>query len=170
MEKKKIVSIIGPSKSNCTPEIYEFGLKLGKAIIDLDFILVCGGMHGIMEAVCKGAKQSSNYKYGCTIGIIPTYNKNDANIFCDIVIPTGIGLSRNQIIANTGDILIAVSGGAGTLSEIAFGWQMNKKVICYTEFDGWAKNLAGKNLDAKHKGLLLSAKNLKQVVDYLKTV
>ena len=95
---KKLAGVIGPNKENCTPEIYAFGLALGKKIIDLDFILVCGGKQGIMEAVCKGAKQSKNYSFGNTVGIIPEKDKEPANPFCDIVIPTGIGYARNQII------------------------------------------------------------------------
>jgi len=161
--RKKIIGVIGPNKENCTEVIYNFGLELGKLIIDLNYLLSCGGKQGIMEAVCRGAHNSQNYTFGCTIGIIPEAEKSIANAWCDIVVPTGIGLARNQIVVNTADLLIAVAGGAGTLSEIAFAWQMNKQTICYTEFEGWSKRLAGYDLDNRNKGLFTQAANFAEL-------
>ncbi|MFC0878028.1 TIGR00725 family protein [Saccharicrinis sp. FJH2] len=147
----KTISVIGPNTSACTPDIYEFGIQLGKFLIDNNFIIVCGGMHGLMEAVCKGAKRSDTYSFGKTVGIIPGTNRNEANIYCDIVIPTGIGFARNVIVVNSGDVVLAVGGGAGTLSEISLAWQFDKKVICFTQYSGWAANLANKTLDNRKK-------------------
>ncbi|MCK5169381.1 MAG: TIGR00725 family protein [Bacteroidales bacterium] len=166
--KEKFVGIIGPGSDICTNEIYEFGLNLGKYLTDHNYLTVCGGKGGIMEAVCKGSKLSGKYIYPNTIGIIPSNDKAEANEYCDIVIPSGIGLARNSIIVNTADLLIAVAGGAGTLSEIAFAWQMNKKVICFTGFEGWAKNLAGKDLDLRNSNLLLSANTLDEIIELIK--
>ena len=159
----RMIGVIGPNKENCTSAIYSFGFELGQRLIDLGFSIVCGGKQGIMEAVCKGARFSEKYVKGKVIGIIPEATKESANPYCDIIIPTGIGYARNQIIVNTADILIAVAGGAGTLSEIAFAWQMNKRVICFTGFDGWSKTLAGKDLDARSEGLLFEAKTLLEI-------
>ena len=168
MIRKSIVGVIGPNYENCTDEIFNFGLELGKQLTDLNLMIVCGGRKGIMEAVCMGSKLSGKYQYPNTIGIIPSNDKTDANEYCDIVIPSGIGLARNSIIVNTADLLIAVAGGAGTLSEIAFAWQMNKKVICFTGFEGWAKNLAGKDLDLRNSNLLLSANTLDELIELVK--
>ena len=116
--KQKIIGVIGPNTENCTDEIYEFGIELGKMIIDLGFFLVSGGKQGIMEAVSKGARKSANYYKGKVIGIIPEKDSSHANEYVDIVISTGIGLARNSIIANTADIIIAVAGGAGTYRKL----------------------------------------------------
>ncbi|MFC2086403.1 TIGR00725 family protein [Bacteroidota bacterium] len=168
MTQKTVVGVIGPNHENCNNDIYNFGMKLGEMLTDLDVMIVCGGRKGIMEAVCQGAKLSENYNNHTTIGIIPSGDKSEANQFCDIVIPTGIGLARNSIIVNTADILVAVAGGSGTLSEIAFAWQMNKKVICYTAFEGWSKELAGKDLDQRNAGLLFEAASLEEVISLVK--
>ena len=164
-----LVSVIGPGKISCTPEIYDFGLKLGKRLVDNRYHIVCGGMLGLMEAVCQGARGSKKYKPGCTIGIIPFADKSTANPYCDIVIPTGIGIARNQLVVNTGDVVIAVAGGAGTLSEIAFSWQLNKKVICYNGFGGWSEKLSELDLDGTRKGLIKKANSLKEIFELLKS-
>lgn len=138
-------------------------MRLGKLLIDRNCFIVCGGLTGMMEAVCKGAYQSNNYMLGATIGILPSENKEDANDFVDVVIPSGIGTARNALIVRTADLLIAVGGGAGTLSEIAFAWQFNKNVICYQGLGGWSERLAGNNLDHRKEGLLHPAESLEQI-------
>jgi uncharacterized protein (TIGR00725 family) len=165
MSRKKTVSVIGPNAGVCTPEIYAFGEKLGKALADRGFRIVSGGMAGLMEAVSKGARDSDSWQDGITVGIIPFLEKEKANDYCDIVIPTGIGIARNQLVVASGDVVVAVAGGAGTLSEIAFAWQMGKPVICYSGFGGWSEKLAGEALDARHPGrVLIRAKSLEEVV------
>ncbi|NOZ46647.1 MAG: TIGR00725 family protein [Chlorobi bacterium] len=164
MSVKKIVGVIGPNYENCTADIYNFGVLLGQKLSELDVIIASGGRLGLMEAVFKGAKQFNKGQIK-TMGILPSGNKTEANKFCDLVVATGIGLARNSIVANTADILVAVAGGAGTLSEIAFAWQFNKKVICYTGFEGWANNLAGLNLDNRNTNLLLKAGSVEQIID-----
>lgn len=165
--RKPVIGVIGPNKQNCTPAVYDFGLQLGKQLIDLDTTIVCGGKQGIMEAVCKGAMQSGNYQYGCTVGILPEEDASQSNPYCDILIPSNIGIARNLIIVNTANILVAVAGGSGTLSEIAFAWQRNKPILCHTGFGGWSANLAGKQLDERHKGKLREANNMKSIKQQL---
>lgn len=156
----KTITVIGPNKSVCSEELYEFAIKLGKMLVDLDYIIINGGMYGVMEAIFKGARQSDKYNFGKTIGIIPSLNKEDANKYCDIVIPTGIGCARNQIVVNSSEIIIAISGGAGTLSEIAYAWQMNKQIYSFVNFDGWAKELADMKLDSRKNDKIISVSNL----------
>ena len=76
--------------------------------------LVCGGLSGIMEAACRGAKSAG----GTTIGILPGRSSRDANSYVDIPIVTTMGFSRNVIVVHTGDAVIAIGGAFGTLSEI----------------------------------------------------
>lgn len=169
-EKKFIIGIIGPNQSLCTKEIYDFGLLLGRRLIDDGYIIVCGGMFGLMEAVCKGARNSPIYTYGSTIGIIPSVEKKYANPYCDIVIPTGLGLARNVLIVNTADVIVAVGGGAGTLSEIAYSWQTGKEVLCYKGFDGWAKQLAGTDLDSTQQRKLIAVNSLEEILQTLREI
>jgi uncharacterized protein (TIGR00725 family) len=90
----------------------------------LGYTVICGGGSGIMEAVCRGARNGG----GRTVGILPGDNAGDANRFVDTVIVTGMGTSRNRIIALSGGVVIAVGGKYGTLSEIAFALQAGKPV------------------------------------------
>jgi len=132
----------------------------------MNFHLVCGGMEGIMEAVCIGFAEVKKKK-GISMGITPYDRRSSANKYCDIVIPSGIGISRNAIIVNSSDVLVAVAGGAGTLSEIAFSWQKNKHVVCYDGFEGWAKKLGDTQLDSRRRKLLHSASSLEQVKEII---
>jgi len=84
-----------------------------------------------MKAVCSGFKAAG----GLTIGIIPSYDKKDANEFVDIVVPTGLGLARNVLVVQAGDIVVALPGEYGTLSEIAYCLQFGKPVISLASWD-----------------------------------
>lgn len=161
-QRLPVVGVIGPSKFTCSDEVYSFGIELGKMIAKLNVNLVCGGMEGIMEAVCFGFMQTTRKK-GVSIGITPYDRRGASNPYCDIIIPSGIGISRNAIIINSSDVLVAVAGGAGTLSEIAFAWQKNKHVICYNGFEGWAKKLSGTQLDSRRRKLLHSASDMNEI-------
>lgn len=162
----KKIGIIGPNQSMCSQQLYDFGVQLGKQIASKDRTLICGGLGGFMEAVCCGAKQSDKTFSGQTIGILPDAVKDKANKYIDIPIATGQGIARNIIIINTADIIIAAGGGAGTLSEIAFAWQQKKTVLCVTLFDGWAKELAGRNLDNRANGLLIAVNSIDEILKH----
>lgn len=163
----KKIGIIGPNNKICSKELYDFGVQLGQQIATEDRIIVCGGLGGFMEAVCKGVKKAQSTFNGQTIGFLPNENPEAANPYIDIAVPTGIGVERNIIIVRTADIFIAAGGGAGTLSEIAFAWQLKKKVLCVTIFEGWAKELAGKNLDDRQNGLLIPVNNIDEILKHL---
>lgn len=159
------IAIIGPNESQCTDEIRAFGKQLGKAMADAGFNLVTGGLGGLMQAVFEGAKSSGNAANIRTIGILPGEAKADANHFCDLVIPTGMGIARNVLVVRTGDIVVAVGGGAGTLSEIAFAWQLGKKVICMAGLGGWSGSLAGTALDSRRSDQLINARSVNEVME-----
>ncbi|MDD4156428.1 MAG: TIGR00725 family protein, partial [Candidatus Cloacimonetes bacterium] len=143
----KTISVIGPNSALCTNDLLDFAFNLGVTLVDLDYTVINGGMKGVMEAVFKGAHNSTNYAFGKTIGIIPSYERSDANEFCDIVIPTGMGYARNILVVNSSDTIIALAGGAGTLSEIAFAWQLGKTIYTFDNFGGWSKELADIEID-----------------------
>lgn len=163
----KKVAIIGPNTQLCSTELYDFGRQLGNSLAQEKLVIVCGGLGGFMEAVCKGAKESPQTFYGQTIGVLPGEDASAANPYVDLAIPTGLGIARNLIIIRTADIIIAAAGGAGTLSEIAFAWQHQKKVLCITRFDGWAKELAGRDLDKRESGLLVPVDEIDDVIQLI---
>ena len=103
----------------------QMAFEVGTLIAKNNAILVCGGLEGIMEAAAKGAKQAG----GTTLGILPGNFPQDANPFIDIPIATGLGYTRNSLVAMNADTLIAIDGQYGTLSEIAYGIIYGKKVI-----------------------------------------
>lgn len=117
------VGIIGAGE--CDAELMELARKVGKGIAEMGAVLVCGGLGGVMSAACEGVKE----KEGLTIGILPGTEKIEANPFVDIAIATGLGEARNLIIIRTADVLVAIGGSYGTLSEIGFALKMGKRVI-----------------------------------------
>lgn len=127
--RKKIISVIGGH--SCNKEVEQLAQKLGKKLAKVADFLVCGGLGGTMEAVCQGFKAGK----GVTIGIIPSYNKKEANPYVDIVIPTGLGLARNVLVIQAADLIVALPGKYGTLSEIAYARQFNKPVISLKSWD-----------------------------------
>lgn len=126
---KKVVAVIGGRR--CTAEVEQLAHDLGNKLAKVADILVSGGLGGIMEAACKGFKAGG----GLTIGIIPGYDKKDANLHADIVIPTGMGLARNVLVVKSADVVVALPGEAGTLSEIAYCLQFGIPVISLNSWD-----------------------------------
>jgi len=128
-KRQIIIGVIGPGQ--CTAKIGKQAEKIGRAIAEAGAVLVCGGKGGVMEAAAKGAKS----KNGTTIGIIPSDNKEDANDYIDIVIPSGIGEARNLLITRTADVVIALPGMFGTLSEMAFCMKTNTPLVSLQAWD-----------------------------------
>jgi uncharacterized protein (TIGR00725 family) len=98
---------------------------VGRLVAERGAVLVCGGLGGTMEAACRGAKQAG----GTTVGILPGSDRSAANDFVDVAVPTGLGEARNALVVHAADVLIAVGGGYGTLSEIALALRAGKTVV-----------------------------------------
>ncbi len=108
-----IISVIGSSNPT-NPEHVQLAEDVGRELAKRGVSMVCGGLTGIMEAACRGAKSAG----GTTIGILPGRSRLDANSYVDIPIVTAMGYSRNVIVVHTGSAVIAIGGAFGTLSEI----------------------------------------------------
>jgi len=147
--RKITIGIIGDAGIDRDSSIYKLSEQLGKALIDNGFRIVSGGMTGIMEAVAKGAKQSEKYYDGLCIGILPTFDPEISNKYLDVVIATGLDTYRNAIVANS-DVVVAIGGRAGTLSEMAFAWTFKRMLIAYN-VEGWSGKLAGTRLDDRKR-------------------
>lgn len=117
------ISIIGGSK--CSKRDYKIAQEVGRLIAQEGWTLVCGGRTGIMEAACRGAKEAG----GTTVGILPSIDSKEANKYLDVNIPTGLGYARNVLVVRASEIIIAISGKYGTLSEIAFAFNEDRYVI-----------------------------------------
>ncbi|WP_293448616.1 TIGR00725 family protein [Persephonella sp.] len=123
----RVISVIGSSTAKENSDEYMFAYRLGKLIGRKGFAVVCGGREGIMEAVCKGVKEEG----GLTIGIMPSLTGEEANPYVDLKVNTGLGHLRNPIVVATGEIVVAISGNYGTLSEIAYSKIFGKTVLGY---------------------------------------
>ena len=118
-----IVGVIGGGE--VSTEVGRLAEEVGKRIAEGGAILLCGGKGGVMEMACKGAKEAG----GLTVGILPSMNPDDANPYVDVRIPTGMGHARNAIVAVASDVLVAIGGRYGTLSEIAHALNLGKTVV-----------------------------------------
>ena len=123
------VSVVGGRQ--CSPEVYSEAEEIGRRIAGLPAVLVTGGLGGVMEAAAKGASEAG----GTAIGIVPTENRDDGNPYLDHVIVTGIGQARNALVVLNGDLVIAVDGRHGTLSEMAMAIKYGKPVYGYKSWD-----------------------------------
>ncbi|MHA1725763.1 MAG: TIGR00725 family protein, partial [Promethearchaeota archaeon] len=133
---KGIISVIGASEVDENIENKAF--QMGRLLAKNSFAVACGGLSGVMEAVCKGAKEEG----GITIGIIPYKDKSAANPFVDIAIPVPFSQARNIVVVLTGDVCVAIGGKAGTLTEIALAWIYGKPIIALTSVEGWSSKIA----------------------------
>jgi len=127
--ERKIIGVIGAGTAG--EDILGMAEETGRLIAEHGCLLICGGMGGVMEASARGAKGAG----GTTIGILPQPDRHTANPYIDIPIATSFGEARNLIIIRTADILIAVGGEYGTLSEIAFALKTEKRVIGLNTWD-----------------------------------
>lgn len=123
------IAVIGGH--SCPPDIAKIAEEMGREIARMGATLICGGLGGVMEAACKGAKSCG----GKTIGILPGHDKKEANPFVDIPIATGLGYMRNNLVVKNAEIVIAIDGKEGTLSEIAFALQMEKPILGINTWD-----------------------------------
>lgn len=146
-ERRKLVAVIGNARLDDGDERLTVAREVGRLLVDSGHRVVTGGLGGIMAATHEGARGSACYREGDTIAILPGYDPAAANQFADIVIATGLDIARNIVVANS-DAVIAIGGGAGTLSEIALAWQLRRLVVGL-RLEGWSGELAGKAIDAR---------------------
>jgi uncharacterized protein (TIGR00725 family) len=128
------IAVVGPG--HAAPREAEWAEEAGAAIADAGAVLVSGGLGGVMEAACRGARSRG----GTTVGLLPGTDREDANGWVLLAIPTGLGEARNALIVRAADALVAIGGAWGTLSEIALALRAGKPVI---GLDTWELGRAG---------------------------
>lgn len=143
--RRPIVAVIGDAKVSAGSVKDRLAEDVGRALVDAGYRVITGGLGGVMEAACRGARYSKRYQPGDTVGLLPGHDPNDANPWVDVAIPSGLDHARNAIVAHA-DAVVAIGGGAGTLSEMCLAW-MYKRLIIGMHVEGWSGRLAGQRID-----------------------
>ena len=163
MPRKNQILIIGHDEAGCTQEHERIAFEAGMEVAKSDSTLICGGLGGVMKAACKGAKQVG----GLTVGIIPQNNHSFANEFCDIVIPTGMGHTRDFLTALSADGVIVIGGGSGTLTEVCAAYMHKKPIAAIKNSGDVASKFADQYLDHRKNVKIVGTNSPKEAVDYL---
>jgi len=161
--KKFQILVIGNNDNGCTPELEEIAYETGIEIAKSNSILITGGLGGVMKAASKGAKESG----GLTVGIIPQNDMSEANEFCDVVIPSGIGLMRDFLNALSADGVIAIGGGSGTLSEICAAYMYSKPIVVLKNSGGTSTKFADQYLDHRKNVKIIGVETPKEAVELI---
>jgi uncharacterized protein (TIGR00725 family) len=163
LRRRPVLAVIGIG-SALEPALGALCVELGRAVVDAGFRLVSGGLGGVMEAASQGARSAAAYREGDIVAILPSYQGDSANAFADIVIPTGLGIARNVLVVASADVVIAVGGGSGTLSEIAIAWQLGKPIVALGAGAGWPAELGGRAIDDRRDDLIVAATSVAEAV------
>ncbi|HET7271971.1 MAG TPA: TIGR00725 family protein [Rubrobacter sp.] len=123
------VSVIG--SGTATGDLYEKAREVGKLVAERGGIIVCGGLSGVMEAVARGVKEAG----GTSIGILPDEDRRRQNEYLTYSVATGTGQARNLAVVCSGDVVIAVGGEYGTLSEIGLSRKVGRPVVVLESWD-----------------------------------
>jgi uncharacterized protein (TIGR00725 family) len=145
------VGVVGAG--DCPGSIYHLAEILGSHIAKMGWVLVCGGLGGVMEAAAKGCAAGG----GMTVGLLPGLERESANPHIRIPIPTGLGEGRNLLVVRASDLIFAVAGGHGTLSEIALALKTGKPVVgleTWKDISGIAYAVAPEDAIQKARDLL----------------
>jgi len=145
-----IIAVIGSGQ--CSPDMASLAEKVGREIALQGATVICGGLGGVMKSVCKGASEAG----GRTIGVIPGESTASANEFVTVPIATGLGHSRNFIVVQSANAVIAIDGDYGTLSEIAIALKSGIPVV---GLNTWAIVI-----DGKEDGSIIRTSDAKQAV------
>ena len=144
------IAVVGPG-SDADAATLAAAEEAGAAVAEAGCVLVCGGLGGVMEAACRGAKSA----LGTTVGLLPGSDREEANGWVDLAIPTGMGEMRNALVVRAADAVVAVGGSWGTLSEIALARRAGKPVAGVGwELDGVAAADSGPGAVAEALRLL----------------
>jgi uncharacterized protein (TIGR00725 family) len=117
------IGVVGPG--DASPADLARAEEIGAGLADLGAVVVTGGLGGVMEAACRGARS----RRGHTLGILPGDDRDAANGWVEIAVATGMGELRNGLVVRASDALVAIGGGHGTLSEIALALRLGRPVV-----------------------------------------
>jgi len=161
--KNRQILVIGNDDDGCTPELEKLAYDIGAQIAKSNSVLITGGLGGVMRAASRGAQESG----GITVGIIPQDNSSYANEFCDIVIPSGMGLTRDFLNALSADGVIVIGGGSGTLSEICAAYMYKKPIVALKNSGGTASKYSDGYLDHRKNVKIVGVETPQQAIKYI---
>ncbi len=162
---RPIVAVIGASSA--PDDVCMMAADIGAEIARHRWHLICGGGDGVMEAACRGFIEAREEPGIVTLGVLPTEDNSFANPFVEVPIPTGMGWARNAVITRTADGVVAIGGCSGTLSEIAFAWQMGKPIAALVKSGGWSQKLAGQKVDGRRQDKIFAAQTPVEAAAFL---
>lgn len=162
--RRATVAIIGSGGALDAP-IDALAAELGACAMEAGLRVVTGGLGGVMAAASRGARESPAWVEGRIIGVLPAYDRGTANAYVDIALPTGMQVARNVLVVAAADAVIAVGGGAGTLSEVAIAWQLGRPVIAIDTVGGWSAQVAGAALDHRDSRPIIAASGAHEAVE-----
>ena len=160
MTKKIQILVIGHNTNGCTEEHSRVAYETGVEVAKTGHVLVTGGLGGVMLAASNGARDAK----GLTVGIIPQKEASEANEFCDIVIPTGMGLTRDFLTALSADGIIIIGGGSGTLSEICAAYMHKKPMVSIRGMGGVTQPFIDNYLDHRQNIKIIGVDSPKEAV------
>ncbi len=123
MSKRLHIGVIG--EQDARPEMRKLAEEVGREVARRGGVLVCGGLGGVMEAASRGAAAEG----GTVVGILPGTRWEEANPYVTVPVVTGLGEARNVVVVRSSDAMVAVGGGYGTLSEIAYALKLGIPVV-----------------------------------------
>ena len=164
---RSVVAIIG-SAGQLEDSIRQKVELLARELSKHNFDLVTGGRDGVMRAVARGhhlgRANNSNL-----IHIDPGWDGAETtNPYPAATVRTNLGSMRNHLVVRSSDIVVAVGGGAGTLSEISIAWQEKKPIFSLEVTDGWATTLSKKSLDHRRDDVIVGCNSVDEVVTNLR--
>jgi len=145
------IAVVGGS--DATAAVVATAEAIGAALASAGATLVCGGLGGVMAAASRGAADAG----GTVVGILPGEDRDHANPWVSIALPTGLGELRNGLIVRAADVAIAVGGAYGTLSEIALAMVGEVPVIGIDSWDVEGVQVVGSPQEAVRRALALAA-------------
>jgi len=119
------IAVVGPGGATICAQRLALAEEVGAQLARRGAVLVSGGLGGVMQAACRGARSVG----GTTLGLLPGDDRAAANPFVTVAVATGMGELRNGLVVRSADALIAIAGGPGTLSEIALALKAGKRVV-----------------------------------------
>jgi len=169
MKRKIQIGVMGSGADlKYSSEVESLAFELGQQIAKSGNITVYGAekdYDSLSTAASRGAKQEGGPTVGITYGTSKKIWDKDSNT--DVIVVTGLerGGGREFVLVNSCDVIIAISGGSGTLTEIAISYQLDIPVVALVGFGGWTDKLAGTFIDSRNRLKILPAKTPTEAVN-----
>jgi len=144
-----LVAVIGDTHVEAGGEKALLAEALGRRLVEEGYRIVTGGVGDLPRFIAKGARAAGSYSDGDLVAILPGFDPREAADCADIVIASGLDQARNLLVANC-DAVVAIGGGAGTLSEIAFAWALKRLILAYRTL-GSSCLVAGTRIDQRRR-------------------